>query len=122
MVQELGETVNEIVKDDEKEIERILSNYKCDHYWIVMHHKPTKQRLTSGEMVIARVIRPYNSEPSNQLGTIVLEVKRGEIVKETINMHDAPIDWGAIVPKAGQSDTPYVQDRPDIGGAYIYNK
>lgn len=121
MVQELGETVQEMVKDDAAEVERILNARPKGHYWIVMHHKPTKQRLSTGEVIIKKVIKPYDVKPQNMLGTIVLEVKNGEIINETINLHDAPIDWGSIIPVAGWSENPYVQHRPDIGKAYVYN-
>src|SRR4030067_628260 len=108
MVQELGETVQEMQKGDEKLIEEILNRRPSGHYWILIHYKPTGKFLKSGEQVIMHVVKDYDKKPKNFLGTIILEVKDGEIVKETINIHDITIDWSLILPKAGLIETLYV--------------
>jgi hypothetical protein len=121
MAQELGETVNEIIKDDERDIQAILNRRGNDHYWIVIHHKPTKQRLSTGELIIRKVIKDYDMKPRPLIGTIVLEVKDSRIISETVNVPDAPIDWWQLEGKIGSSVNPHVQKRPDIARDYLYN-
>jgi len=122
MVQELGETVQQMAKDDDKDVQEIINRRPKGHYWIVIHHKPTKEKLEGGEMVIRKVIKDYDVQPRNNLGTMVLEIKDADVIDVKINLHDAPIDWGAIEPQAGFDENPYVQHRPDIGKAYLYNE
>lgn len=122
MVQELGETVQEMQKADEKEIEKILNRRPSGHYWIVIGYKPTHKSLKTGEHMIMRVVKDYDKKPTNLLGTIILEVRDGDIINETINIHDIPINWGLIEPKAGLIEHPYVQRRSDISDSYIYNE
>jgi len=121
VVQELGETVQAMREADEKEVEKILNSRPTGHYWIVIGYKPTHKKLKTGENMIMRVVKAYDKQPINLLGTIVLEVRDGEVVNETINIHDIPLDWSQIMPKAGLITTPYVQHRSDITGSYIYN-
>lgn len=122
MAQELGETSQEMMKADDQAVQDILNRRPKGHYWIVIHHKPINRRLTTGEKVMMRLVKDYNKKPRNNLGTVVLEVNDGEIVSHAINLHDAPIDWGKIIPSAGLIETPYVQRRSDISGAYLYNQ
>lgn len=122
MGQELGETTDEMMKADDQAVQDILNRRPSGHYWIVIHHKPTKMRLDTGETVVMRLVKDYNTKPNNNLGTVILEVKDGDILSHSINLHDAPIDWGKIIPHVGLTDTPYVQHRTDITGAYVYNK
>lgn len=111
-----------MMKADDQAVQDILNRRPSGHYWIVIHHKPTKMKLDSGESVLMRVVKDYNTKPRNNLGTVVLEVKDGEIINHSINLHDAPIDWNRIIDKVGSTDTPYVQQRSDIAGAYVWNE
>ena len=123
-MQELRETIQEMMKTDEKNIEEILNRRPTGHYWIVIHHKPipyNRVRMKSGEQVLMRVVKDYDKKPSCQLGTVVLEVRDAEIIGHKINLHDAPIDWERLSPHLGQTADPFVQKRPDLKGAYIYN-
>jgi hypothetical protein len=122
MVQELGETAQQMMADDDKEVQDILNSRPTGHYWIVIAHKPSKYRLNTGQQVITRVCKAYNSPPRTLIGTVVLEVLDGRIVSEKVNIPDAPIDWGAVENKAGLIVNPYVQQRPDIGKTYLYNE
>jgi len=122
MVQELGETSQEMMKADDQAVQDILNDRPNGHYWIVIHHRPTKLKLKSGEQVLTRVIKPYDTKPRPLLGTIILEVKDGDIIDTQINLHDMPIDWERLAPHLGTSDNPFVQEgRRDISGAYVYN-
>lgn len=119
-MQELGETVDAVMADDFKKIEAILNEKKGD-YWIVVAYKTTNVRMNTGEGVVWRMIKAYDKKPKPLLGTIVYTVKQGEIVDTQVNPHDAPIDWGAIIPNAGLEANPLVMHRPDIANQYIYN-
>jgi len=125
MAQELGETTQAMIESDLKDIEDILNRRPNDTFWIVVHHKPIpKDRLslTTGEQVIMRVVKDYDTKPSSQLGTIIHTVKNGEIVDTEVNLHDAPIDWATVAHLAGDDATPFVQNRPDLKGSYLYNQ
>lgn len=122
MVQELGETRQEMMKTDAADIEKILNRRGKDSYFIVIHHKNTRMTVKgSGEQVLMRLVKDYDKRPQNLLGTIIMEVKDGEIIDTKINLHDIPVDWGLVEAKAGLIDTPYIQHRPDISNNYIYN-
>lgn len=122
MVQELGETVEEMMKADDQAVQDILNRRSKGHYWIVIHHRPAKIRMDTGEYVLIRLIKDYNKRPKPLLGTIILEVKNGDIVGHQINVHDIPIDEERLAPHLGLAETPVVQTgRSDIAGAYVYN-
>lgn len=121
MAQEIGETAQQMVKDDSLEVEKILNRRPNGHYWIVIHHKPTKQVLTTGEKIILRVVKDYDVKPKNLLGTIVLEIRDGALVHYEINLHDIPVDWEKVEKKAGSLINPLVQKRTDITSSYFYN-
>lgn len=123
MVQELGETVQEMMKADDKKVQDILNRRPKGHYWIVICHKPTKMKMDTGEYVLIRLVKDYDKKPTPLLGTIILEVKNGEIVDHQVNVHDVPIDCERLAPFLGSSEYPTVQKgRSDIAGSYVYNK
>ena len=90
MVQELRETTDEMMKADDKAVQDILNRRPKGHYWIVIHHKPSKLRMKSGEQVLMRVVKDYDTKPKPLLGTIILEVKDGDVISHSINLHDMP--------------------------------
>jgi len=119
--QELGETVEEMMKNDDKDVQRILNENPKGHFHIVIHHRPAKQILQSGEQVLVRICKKYDKKPRPLLGTIILEVKDGEIIGHQINPHDMPIDEDRLAPFLGREKTPVIQKgRFDIAGAYVY--
>lgn len=122
MKQELGETAEEMMRNDASEVEDILNRRPSGHYWIVITHKDIKKRLDTGERVLVRVVKDYDKKPNSLVGTIVLEVKEGEIVHTDVNPHDAPIDMQRVYPYLGDRILPQVKEnRPDVAGAYVYN-
>ena len=121
MVQELRETSDEMMKADDKAVQDILNRRPTGHYWIVIHHKPAKLRMKSGEQVLMRLVKDYDKEPKPMLGTIILEVKNGEVIKHSINLHDMPIDWERLTPHLGHEQGALVQEKPELAGAYLYN-
>jgi hypothetical protein len=122
MVQELGETTEEMMKGDDRDVQDILNRRPKGHYWIVIHYRPAKIRMDTGEYVLIRLVKDYDKRPKPLLGTIILEVKNGDIVSYSINVHDIPIDEERLAPLLGLETTPVVQQgRHDIAGAYVYN-
>ena len=121
MVQELGETTQEMMKADDQEVQNILNRRPSGHYWIVIHHRRIKQRLDSGEQIIMRVVKDYNTKPKPLVGMVILEVKDGTIISHVISPHDAPIDWDAIEKNAGLGTNPAVFEKHPISGSYLYN-
>jgi hypothetical protein len=120
--QELGETVDAMMADDMKEVESIINDNPKGLIYIVIHHKPTKHRMQSGEQVLVRVCKKYDKKPQPLLGTIILTVKDGDILDTQVNLHDMPIDEARLAPLLGLEETPVVQQgRRDIAGAYAYN-
>ncbi len=122
MKQELRETTQEMIRADEGSIEDILNRRPTGHYWIVIAHKITKMRMDTGEQVLMRVVKDYNTKPRKLVGTIVLEIRDGDIIKEDVFPMDAPIDWAKIEPLAGFIENPGVITDRDVAPAYIYNK
>ena len=121
MVQELGETVQEMMKADDQAVQDILNRRPNDHFWIVIHHRPTKTKMDTGEYVLMRLVKDYDKRPKPLLGTIILEVKNGDIISHKVNVHDMPIDEASLLPHLGLESAPSVQKRSDIAGAYHYN-
>ena len=122
MVQELGETTQEMMRADDKAVQDILNRRPTGHYWIVIAHKPAKTRMDTGEYVLVRHIKDYDKSPKPMLGTIILEVKDGDIIDHSINVHDMPIDNERLQKHLGFEVTPGIQEgRRDIAGAYVYN-
>lgn len=122
MVQELGESTQQMIKDDQEHVEKLLNANPKGRYWIVIAYKPSRMFMPTGEPIIKRFIKAYSVKPKPLMGTIVHEVVDGEIRDTQVNMHDAPIDWERISSYLGFSEDPLVQKRSDIGKAYIYNK
>jgi hypothetical protein len=121
MAQQLGETVQEMIKADDQAVQDILNRRPQGHFWIVIHHRPTKMKMKTGEYVLVRLVKDYDKRPQPQLGTIILEVMDGRIVKEQVNVHDQPIDLERLSPLLGLQAQPGLHKRPDIARAYVYN-
>jgi len=122
MPQELGETVQEMIKADNDEVENIINRRPTGHYWIVIAHRRTKMHMDTGEQVIMRLVKAYDKKPGKQLGTIVLEIKDGDLISCDVSPHDAPINWGMIEKHAGLIDHPGVKKDPLVAQSYIYNE
>lgn len=122
MKQDLGETKQEMIRADDLEVQEILNRRPNGHYWIVITHRSTQMRLDTGEQVLMRLVKDYDQKPKKLMGTIVLEIKDGEVISYDINPHDAPIDWGKIEKKVGLIDHPSVKKDPIIAPAYIYTR
>lgn len=119
MKQEVGETTQAILEDDEKRIEAILSENKnrTDTYWIVLFAKPSKTNV-DGKPTLIKVLKAYYTKPSHQVGMVIGEVnnKLGKI-KWKVNMPDKPFGFGIL----GLEQDGYDSYESDIPSAYLYN-
>ena len=121
MAQETGETRNAIIEDDEKRIQDIVNANKgrTDPYWIVLFAKPSKVQV-EGKPTLIKVIKPYFTKPSPQVGMIVGEVNNqtSEITWD-VNMPQRPFDMNALLTLGAQEEHEIVTETSSIPGAYI---
>ena len=120
MKQQIGETSKAIVEDDERLIERILDANKArkDLYWIVIFAKPMKCVCVEGKPTLIKVIKPYFTKPSNQVGMIIGEVNnQSGVIKWAVNMPDRPFGYGLL----GLEQDGCVEYETAIPQSYVYN-
>ena len=119
-MQQVGETSQAIVEDDEKEVERILNENKSrqDPYWIVIYAKPTRV-MVEGKPTMVKYRKAVFTRPQPQVGMITARVdnKAGTIDWE-INMPDRPFGYGVLGLEADSVVKTSTSINPK---AYIYN-
>lgn len=121
MTQELGETRDAIIKDDNKMISDILNTNKnvMDPYWIVVFAKQCKV-LVEGKPALIKHIKAYRQKPTSQVGMIIGEVdnSRGSI-KWEVNMPQIPFDFDALRVYGVKETSGTVVETTTIPGAYL---
>lgn len=119
MVQEVGETSQAIVEDDEKMIEKILADNsdRKEVYWIVLFAKPMKARV-DGKAALIKVLKPYYKKPQSQVGMMIGEVNNqlGKI-KWEVNMPDKPFGFELLGLEKDGIDV----YETSIPSSYLYN-
>lgn len=119
MVQQVGETTTAIVEDDEKMIEKILSenSNRKEIYWIVLFAKPLKAKV-DGKAALIKVLKPYFKKPQTQVGMMIGEVNNalGKI-KWEVNMPDRPFGFELLGLEKDGVDV----YETTIPSAYLYN-
>lgn len=120
MTQQIGETRNAIIEDDERIIQKILdaNQRRKDKYWIVLFAKKAPVSI-DGKPTITKFIKPYfKKRPRSMVGLIIGEVdnSKGSLEWE-VNPHDIPFDFGQI----GLTDAEPVAMKTNIGAQYVYN-
>lgn len=119
MVQEVGETSKAIVEDDEKAVDKILSEHKDrrDPYWIVICAKPSKLNV-EGKPTLIKVIKPYFTKPRQMVGVIVGEVNnQSGRIRWEVNMPDKPFGYHLL----GLEETGMQSYETSIPNAYLYS-
>ena len=119
MVQEVGETVQAIVEDDEKHIQKMLDANKnrTDPYWIVIFAKPDKQTF-GGKPILRKFIKAVSQKPTMQVGMIVGEVdNKTSNIKWEVSMPDRPFGYEVL----GLQQEDAVVCETSIPNSYIYN-
>ncbi len=121
MTQEIGETRDAIIEDDNKKLQEIIDANKNrqEPYWIVLFAKRMKSNV-DGKPTLVKHIKAYGKKPSPQVGMITGEVnnKTGEI-KWDINMPQVPIDYNAAAIIGGKPCDKVITETTSIPGAYI---
>lgn len=120
MVQEIGETRDAIMEDDQRIIDQILDANKrrIGKYWIVMFAKKAPISV-DGKLTITKYIKPFfKHRPRSMVGLIIGEVDnaKGDIEWE-VNHHDVPFDFEQL----GLTDAQPVEMKSNIGASYVYN-
>lgn len=119
--QQVGETRDAIIEDDNRQIEAILNanKHRTEPYWIVLFAKPAKGSL-DGKYTLVKHVKAYPMRPQSQVGMVVGEVNptTGEICWET-NMPQVPFDWHGLLAVGAQEDNRVVTETTTIPFAYV---
>lgn len=98
MRQEIGETRDAIMEDNNKIIEGILNanQHIREKYWIVIFAKDSKCHV-DGKLAIAQHIKPYKTKPPSMVGQIIAEVDNSKgLINWEVNMPDIPFAYEAV--------------------------
>lgn len=121
MYQEIGETRDALIEDDNIVIKKIIDANKSrrDLYWIVMFVKPSKS-CVNGLPTLDKFIKPYHKKPAQQVGMIIGEVdnKKGSL-KWDVNQPQRPFDFDALRLLGADPCDEVVTETTTIPGAYV---
>lgn len=121
MSQDVGETRDAIIEDNNKKIQQIVEANKHlrDPYWIVVFAKPSKN-CVDGHPTLIQHIKPYKVRPSSQVGMISGKVDnlKGTIEWE-VNMPQKPFDFDALPGLGAKPCNEVVVETTTIPHAYI---
>jgi len=121
MTQEIGETRDAIIEDDQRLIQDILNANadRTEKYWIVMFAKASKNSV-DGKPTLIKYVKAYSTKPAPKVGMIVAEVdnQTGEM-KWDVNMPQAPIDYDALGELGAEGSNELVTETTSIPNAYI---
>ena len=119
MVQEVGETAEAIIEEDEKHIQKILDANKnrTEPYWIVIFARPEKLTL-QGKPVLNKFIKAYANKPRMQVGMICGEVdNKTSNIKWEVSMPDKPFGFEVL----GLTKEDAIVCETSIPQSYVYN-
>lgn len=118
-MQLLGETVDAIMADDQKRLDKIvaLNKDRNEPYWIVIAAKPGKTVDAQGRFVIRRHFKAHYTEPRQLVGVMIAKVDNQKGTMEwDVNIPDIPFDFGLLGGEvAGASEI-----KSKIKPAYVY--
>ena len=118
--QEIGETREAIIQDDEKQLEDILdaNKHKNEPYWVVLFVKPAKGSF-DGKPTMVKCFKPYGTKPKSQVGMVIgtVDNKKGTIDWE-VNMPDIPFNYEALGVHGVRPTNDVVVETTTIGKAY----
>lgn len=121
MTQEIGETRDAIIEDDNKQIQAIVGANKhlTKPYWIVVFAKPSKNAI-DGLPTLVKHIKAYGTRPPPQVGMITgcVDNSKGTIEWE-INMPQVPFDYDALPKLGAKPCDEVVVETTTIPEAYI---
>jgi len=121
MVQQVGETRDAIIEDDNKRIESIVAanKNKKDLYWIVLFATPAKMSI-DGKPTMMKHIKAYDIKPMSQVGMIIGEVdNKSGVIRWEINMPQKPFNYDALSKFGVEPTNDVVYETTTIAEAYI---
>ncbi len=121
MNQEVGETRDAIIENDNKVLQQIIDANKHvnELYWIVLFAKPAKVAV-DGKPTLMKHIKAYSTCPSSQVGCVYGKVdnKKGTINWE-VNMPQRPFDFDALENLGAEPCNEVIVETTTIADAYI---
>ena len=121
ITQQVGETRDAIIEDDNKVIMDILNanQHLREPYWIVLFAKPSKV-VVDGRPTLDKHLQPYKTKPTPQVGAVVGKVDniKGTLEWE-VNMPQRPFDFDALKQFGAESCDELVTETTSIPGAYV---
>jgi hypothetical protein len=119
--QQIGETVDAIIEDDNIRLQKIVdaNHDRKEPYFVVIYVKPEKTKY-NGKHALVKCFKSYNSRPASQVGMIIGEVdnKKGEI-KWEVNMPQRPFDFDRLQIYGVRPSGEVVTETTTIANAYI---
>lgn len=119
--QEIGETRDAIIEDDNKQLQDIIhaNKHKVDPYWVVLYVKNAKSTL-DGRPTLVKCFKPYGIKPQSQVGMIVGEVDNSKgTIEWEVNMPDVPFDYDALGVFGVEPANEGVVETTTIGKSYM---
>jgi hypothetical protein len=121
MVQQIGETRDAIIGDDEKRIQDIIyaNKDRKDKYWIVVFAKPSKNTIDN-KPILTKHIKPYGVKPRSMVGMIIGEVDNSTgTISWEVNMPQAPFDHDQLQIYGVERTNDIITETTSIPNAYI---
>ena len=120
-MQEIGETRDAIIEEDNKLLQEILAANKSkkDPYWIVLFAKPSKV-MVDGKPTLMKFMKAYSRKPNSQVGMCVGRVNNNKgTIDWEVNMPQAPINYDKLLALGAQESNEVVKETTTIGYAYV---
>ena len=121
MLQEVGETRDAIMEDDNRILQQIIDTNKhlSNPYWIVLFAKPSKA-VVNGLPTLDKFIKPYKNKPKSQVGMIIGKVDNMKgILEWDVNLPQRPFDFDALAKVGAEPCDELVVETSSIPEAYI---
>lgn len=96
--QEIGETRDAILEDNEKRIREIINanSHYTDPYWIVIFAKPSKGHV-EGKPALVQHIKAYKTKPQSMVGMIIGKVdNKTSFIEWEVNMPQVPLNLESV--------------------------
>jgi hypothetical protein len=121
MVQQIGETRDAILEDNNKYIQSIIDANKDrkDPYWIVLYATPHRSTI-GGRFALKQHIKAYACKPRSQVGMVIAEVNNqtGKVTWE-VNMPQKPFDFDLLKVYGAKDCDEVVIETTSIPHAYV---
>lgn len=123
MTQQFGESIDAMIENDNKKLEKILSANKnrTKPYYIVFFAKAMKNTL-EGKPILTKFFKPYSKRPKSCVGLIIGEVDNSKSeIKWEVNLPQKPIDYNKLLIIGAKPCNEVVVETTTIPHAYLTN-